>query len=41
MDFITAKCRIKNGQPGKEDPDSDFGEEIIQLLHGGMIFDNE
>ena len=34
MDFITAKRRIKNGQPGEENPDSDFGEKITQLLHG-------
>jgi hypothetical protein len=34
MDFITTKCRVKSGKPGKEYPDSDFGEEITQLLHG-------
>jgi hypothetical protein len=37
MDFITAKRRIKNGQPGEEYPDSDFGEEIAQLLHGDHL----
>jgi hypothetical protein len=38
VDFITAKRRIKGGQPVQEYPDSDFGEEITQLLHGDDFF---